>query len=159
MYSRLKLISALNIKILCWHWHYKINDTSSENLIFDSLYLLISPTIVLSQTWIEQPLSLLYCASCVRDTAALRAQPTCRIMKWNSKPNRALQSTIYNLHTLMAPSSQEFHVEYQQWRFCLSNIIRRSLTQVWDFSHVCSKFECNNFYKFVLVLIVFWYLA
>ena len=111
MYNQLKLISALNIKILSWHWLYKINPTS--------LYLLIYPTIVLSQTWIEQPLSLLYCASCVRDTAALRAQPTCTIMKWNSKPNRALQSTL--LHTIMVPSSQEFHVEYQQWRFCLSS--------------------------------------
>ena len=157
MYNRLKLISALNIKILCWHWHYKINDTSSENLIFDSLYLLISPTIVLSQTWIEQPLSLLYCASCVRDTAALRAQPTCTIMKWNSKPNRALQSTL--LHTIMVPSSQEFHVEYQQWRFCLSNIIIRSLTQFWDFNHVCSKFDCNNFTNFYWFSSFFLYLV
>ena len=142
MYNRLKLISALNIKILCWHWHYKINDTSSENLIFDSLYLLISPTIVLSQTWIEQPLSLLYCASCVRDTAALRAQPTCTIMKWNSKPNRALQSTIYIhwwLHLL------------KNFMLNISSGVTVCLTlsaAVWpssEISTIFSKFECNNF--------------
>ena len=33
----------MNIKNLWWHWHYKTNATSSQNLMFDSLYLLTSP--------------------------------------------------------------------------------------------------------------------